>query len=89
MSRLSDRTVDALLDGLSGDDGFRSRFQQNPREATRSLGTDDPAIESLPDQPLPNLADKQAIGRARAVLRKKLLESAYPFQPITLDVPAR
>jgi putative modified peptide len=88
-NKLSDRTVDALLDKLSSDDAFRERFQQNPREATRSLGTDDPAIDSLPEKALPGLADKQAVGRSRDAMRKQLVESAYPFQPITLDVPER
>ena len=62
---LSEKTVDALLDKLSSDDDFRARFQANPREATRSLGTQDPAVDSLPDSPMPGLADKGALRGSR------------------------
>jgi putative modified peptide len=87
MAKLSEKTLDAVLDGLSDDEAFRAAFQRNPREATRSLGTEDPAVETLPDQPLPNLADKTEFKRARGQVRKQLTEAMAPFIPITLDIP--
>ncbi len=87
MAKLTEKTIDALLDNLAGDDGFRERFQRNPREATASLGTDDPAVASLPQDPIKELAPKEAIKAARAALRRKLIDSMGPFQPITLDIP--
>lgn len=83
---LSEATVDALLDNLSGSDEFRTRFQANPREATRSLGTKDPAIDSLPTDPIRSLADKKAYAASRAKVRKQLLEARSPFIPISLEV---
>lgn len=81
---LSSTTADALLDKLSCDDAFRARFQANPREATRSLGTDDPAVDFLPQGPMTELADKQALAGARKYFRKALIESSSPFNPINL-----
>lgn len=87
--RLSEQTIDALLDKLGSDDNFRDRFKANPQAATAELKTNDEAVASLPTQPLPALASKQAFVASRARVRKQLVESAYPFQPITLDVPER
>ena len=87
MAKLSDATIDSLLDHLAEDDGFRTRFQHNPREATRSLGTGDPGIDSLPDAPIPNLAPKEGFRKSRAVVRKQLRDAMGPFTPITLDIP--
>lgn len=85
--KLSGKTVDALLDKLSTDDEFRKRFQANPRAATRSLGTDDAAVDQLPETPIARLADKKAYAGSRKTMSAKLTEAGYPFQPITLDVP--
>lgn len=87
MTKLSEKTVDALLDKLSTDDDFRARFQRNPCEATRSLGTDDPAVDSLPEKPMASLADKGSVRGSRDKFRQQLVESAYPFEPINLDMP--
>ena len=84
---LSEKTVDALLDKLSSDDDFRARFQANPREATRSLGTQDPAVDSLPDSPMRGLTDKGALRGSRDKFRRTLVESSYPFNPVNLDTP--
>lgn len=81
---LSSTTADALLDKLSSDDAFRARFQANPREATRSLGTNDPAVDFLPEGPMTDLADKQALTGARKHFRKALVESWAPFEPVSL-----
>jgi putative modified peptide len=77
------------LDKLSSDDEFRSRFQANPREAVRSLGTDDPAVDSLPETPMPNLADKKTLSASRGKFRDQLVSSGFPFTPIHLDLPER
>lgn len=81
---LSSATADALLDKLSTDDAFRARFQVNPREATRSLGTSDPAVDFLPEGPMIELADKQTLSAAGKFFRKALVESSAPFNPINL-----
>ena len=85
--KLAENTVDALLDRLSSDDDFRARFQRNPRAATQSLGTSDPAADALPEAPIPSLADKDKFKRARVAVRKQLLEAQGPFNPITLEIP--
>jgi putative modified peptide len=85
--QLSEKTIDAVLDKLSTDDDFRASFQANPREATRSLGIDDDAIDSLPNAPVANLADKTTFAKSRGVVRKQLLDARAPFNPITLDMP--
>ena len=86
-ARLNEKTIDALLEQLSDNDEFRAQFQRNPREATRSLQTGDDAVDSLSESPIPNLAPKEGFRRARGVVRKQLMESMAPFQPITLDIP--
>lgn len=86
---LSEKTADALLDKLSNDDAFRARFKANPREATRSLGTDDPAVESLPESEMTGLADKETLTASRKDFRKTLVESTSPFNPINLETPKR
>ena len=85
--KLSEKTVDALLDKLASDDDFRARFQANPRAAARSLGTNDEAVESLPGKPIAKLADKSAFGKSRTVVREQLINSRAPFEPISLEVP--
>jgi len=86
---LSEKTADALLDKLSSDDAFRARFQANPKEATRSLGTDDPAVDSLPEGEMKALADKEVLSKSRQEFRKVLVESQSPFNPINLETPKR
>lgn len=88
-NKLSEKTIDALLDELAGNDEFRGRFQANPRAATRSLGTDDAAVESLPETPIARLADKAAFRESRAVVRQRLIDSRAPFEPISLEVSKR
>lgn len=84
--KLTERTIDALLDRLAADDDFRARFMANPRDATRSLGTADPAVDALPSEPLQRLAPKESFRGSRDQHRRKLVESMSPFVPITLDV---
>ena len=86
-NQLSEKTIDAVLDKLSSDDDFRARFQKNPREATRSLGIEDAAIDSLPEAPVEKLADKKAFAGSRDKVRKQLVDARTPFHPISLDMP--
>lgn len=88
-NQLSEKTVDAVLDKLATDDDFRARFQKNPREATRSLGIDDAAIDGLSDAPVARLADKKSFAGSRDQVRKQLLDARVPFNPITLDMPEK
>lgn len=84
--KLSERTIDALLDALSNDDGFRARFQASPRAATASLATDDDAVATLPESPIPALASKEDFRRSRGVVRQRLIDARSPFEPISLEV---
>lgn len=86
-AKLNEKTIDALLDNLAENEDFRGAFKRNPREATRSLGTNDPAIETLPQEPITDLAPKESFRKSRGVVRKKLMEAMAPFIPITLDIP--
>ena len=86
--KLNEATIDALLDALSTDDDFRGRFAKAPRDATEGLGTNDPGVAALPNEPIRNLATKEAFRGARAHLRRKLMEAKSPFVPISLDVTA-
>lgn len=85
--KLSEKTIDAVLAKLSTDDAFRASFQKNPRAATRSLGIDDDAIDSLPETPMAKLADKASFAKSSGDVRKQLLDARSPFHPITLDMP--
>jgi putative modified peptide len=85
--QLSERTVDALLDKLGGDDAFRTSFMANPKAATVSLNTDDPATDGLPEAPITRLARKEAFQKSRAVIRQRLLASRVPFEPINFHLP--
>ncbi len=85
--KLSEKTIDAVLAKLSSDDAFRASFQKNPRAATRSLGIDDDAIDSLPETPVATLADKASFAKSSGQVRKQLLDARAPFHPITLDMP--
>lgn len=85
--QLSEKTIDAVLDKLATDDDFRASFQANPRAATRSLGVEDDAIDSLPETPVAKLADKASFAKSRGQVRKQLMDARSPFMPITLDMP--
>ena len=86
-SKLSEATVDALLDRLAEDDAFRASFMANPKAATESLGTKDPATASLPSAAIARLAPKDAIRRSRGVLRQRLLAAGAPFEPVSFQLP--
>ena len=85
--QLSERTVDALLDQLGSSEDFRTRFSANPKAATISLDTNDPATDGLPEAPIARLAPMEAFRRSRAVIRQRLLASRVPFEPVNFHLP--
>lgn len=87
MSRpLSDKTANALLEKLASDDDFRDRFQANPKAATLSLGTDDPAADDLPEAPIARLAPKESFLASGATMRESLVSSKAPFEPVSFEL---
>lgn len=87
MSRpLSDKTADALLEKLANDDDFRDRFMANPKAATLSLGTDDPAAHDLSEAPIARLATKESLRRSGTKMRESLVSSKSPFEPVSFEL---
>lgn len=90
--KLSEKTVDTLLDKLSSDDDFRAQFQANPREALAAIGHQPAAKAKDADSGLwsclqtTQLASKDAIKSSREVLRKQLLASQGAYTPVNLEV---
>lgn len=89
--KLSEKTVDTLLDKLSSDDDFRELFQKNPREALAAAGHVDTAGNTISDEEVAgmkaqSLADKNAIQVGRDVFRKQLLIEQACLSPIQLDM---
>lgn len=75
--KLSEKTVDTLLDKLSNDDDFRELFQKDPKEALKQAGHDqattpisDEEWDGMQAQPL---ASKDAIKNSQQQFRNKLL----------------
>jgi putative modified peptide len=88
--KISPKVVDALLDKLSSDDDFRSRFQADPRAALASLGDED-ARQAAPGAPgawsccaVTELASKESITSSREDLKKQLLNEVM-FTPFKLQ----
>ena len=82
--------ADKLLDKLSKDDDFRSKFQADPRAAVESLGYVTPEADRGIEGQDPcvcltgmatKLASKEAIGKARNALRDQLTSVPFHFQP--------
>jgi putative modified peptide len=89
-NNISPKIVDALLDKLSSDDDFRSRFKADPRAALASLGDED-ARHAAPGAPGPwaccavtELASKEAIAASRVELNKQLTSEGL-FTPFKLQ----
>jgi len=89
-NKISPKTVDALLDKLSRDDDFRTRFQADPRAALASLGDED-ALNAAPGATgawaccaVTKLASKEAIAASRAELTKQLTSEGM-FTPFKLQ----
>ena len=88
--KISPKVVDALLDKLSSDDDFRSRFKTDARAALAELGDDDarnaPAGSSgaWACLAVTELASKEAIAASRAELARQL-SSEVMFTPFKLQ----
>lgn len=92
--KLSEETVDALLDKLSSDDDFRDTFLKNPRKALAAVGhkqAANPKIErgAWTCLNMQRLADKATIKATRDTLRKQLLTSQAGHSPISLEASRR
>ena len=89
--KLSEDTVDTLLDKLSSDDGFRDQFQKDPRQALAAIGHA-PAKDAAVDDgawacmDVKQLASKEAIQASRDALRTQLLAEKGAQHPISLEV---
>lgn len=90
--KLSETSVDTLLDKLSSDDDFRKQFQANPRKALAAVGHKPASKAKDTDSGLwsclqtTQLANKDAIKASRDVLRKQLLTSQATYNPVNLEV---
>lgn len=88
--KLSEKTVDTLLDKLSCDDDFRELFQKNPREALAAVGHAPAADSSVSEgawmcMSVSQLASKETIKSSHAELRKQLITSQGMYQPVNLS----
>lgn len=90
--KLSEATVDKLLDKLGSDDAFRDQFKANPRMALAAVGHEAAAKAKDGDEGIwaccavTQLASKEAIKAGRDELRKQLLSSKASQSPVTLEV---
>ena len=87
--QLSASVVNALLDRLGNDDGFRDRFCADPRDALASLGFAPAADPSVTQgvwacMEVQQLASKEAIRAGRDQLTKQLVARAL-FTPFHLE----
>jgi putative modified peptide len=87
---LDERIVDALLDKLSSDDGFRVEFQRDPRAALAAIGHAPAADASVASGiwaccVTKELASKEGIRASRIALRNQLLSAQASLHPITLE----
>jgi putative modified peptide len=89
--KLSEETVDALLDKLGTDDAFRKQFQANPREALASVGHKAAATAKEGEAGIwaccttTQLASKEAIQASRDALRQQLLSAQATYNPVSLQ----
>ena len=92
--RLPDPIVDALLDKLGSDDGFRAAFVTDARGALASLGFE-PAADSSITQGIwtcvsvDELASKEAIVAAHSALKAQLGAVRAAYNPISLTTGVR
>lgn len=89
--KLSEDTVDTLLDKLSSDDDFRAQFQKNPRQALAAAGHAPARDATVTDgawacMDVKQLASKEAIRASRDALRTQLLAEKAAHTPIALEV---
>ncbi len=91
---LSEDTVDALLDKLATDDGFRALFQKDPRAALAQVGDKASADRAVTEGAwsclaVGELASKETIKATRDSLRKQLVSAQAGQHPISLEVSRR
>lgn len=89
--KLSEDTVDTLLDKLASDDGFRDAFQKSPRSALASIGHKAAADPKETEgawmcMSVSQLASKEAIKASHSALREQLLASKAGYSPISLEM---
>ncbi len=89
--KLSEDTVDTLLDKLATDDDFRATFSKDPRTALASIGHEPSADPEVTEgawmcMGVSQLASKEAIKASRDALRQQLLASKAAHSPISLEV---
>jgi putative modified peptide len=89
--KLSEDTVDSLLDKLATDDDFRATFSKDPRAALAAVGHKPSADASVAEgawmcMGVNQLASKEAIKASRKALREQLLASKAAYSPISLEV---
>lgn len=87
---VSEDIVDALLDKLATDDGFRALFQKDPRAALAQVGDKASADSSVKEgawncMAVGELASKEAIKATRDALRKQLVSAQAAQSPIALE----
>lgn len=89
-NKISPKVVDALLDKLSSDDDFRTRFQADPRSALASLG-DEEALAAPAGAKgawaccaVTELASKEKIAASRSELTRQLTSEGL-FSPFHLQ----
>ena len=89
--KLSEKTIDALLDKLASDDEFRETFQKNPRKALAAVGHKPSGDSSVAQGAwtclaVSRLADKETIRASRDKLREQLLSASAAQTPLHLEV---
>lgn len=89
--KLSEDTVDSLLDKLATDDDFRATFSKDPRAALAAVGHKPSADASVAEgawmcMGVNQLASKEAIKASRNALRQQLLAAKAGYNPISLEV---
>lgn len=92
--KLSEDTVDTLLDKLSSDDQFRETFQKNPRRALAAVGHQDAGDADQVQGAwtcltVSQLADKDTIRASRDKLREQLLSASAAQTPFMLEMQNR
>jgi len=88
--KLSESTVDALLDKLGSDDEFRALFQKDPRQALAAVGDATSAGKANATgawmcMGVRQLASKESIQASRDLLRRQLLSAQAGQSPISLE----
>lgn len=89
--KLSEQTVDTLLDKLSSDDDFRELFQKDPRQALAAAGHVDTAGNTISDEEWASmqaqpLASKDALNASKQHIRNQLLTEQACKSVVTVNL---